>query len=730
MNDGKIREFENAISNKKDNLLRINSLIDEHTREIERINNNEGQYATMPREQKEMIKAALQNEVETLQSYSKDTKKNLKDADSCLNGLRGLNENTPSADRERVLSDYKKVTKAQKKIEGNLKRGLNRRMQGRIADRISATLFNNVNRRIQNRLYRHDEDWKKHVEVTESRYHRQGFINYVATRGAAIAALAILATPIGLTVPVLGAAVGLAAQAYAVNVGARILGIAYNKIRYGKPRLERKRFFAKGPGSYARNRGMAEFGYNYSKGLESRYSAVLGGPVPATPSPAPAPTPTPTPATTNDLADLLTRLNTLTDDDLNNIDENYIENTLKPLYEGLHSHEADLTDSVRAKYNRLKTKITNYENDKRILQEVTNELNALTVTEVNDANYESIRNLCDKARPCAARLPEDLRNKYTDLVNKLNTYEANKRELEGITNSLNTYATQGITEENVEEIREFYNRARARVADLSEDARNKLSIIGNKLRNYGSRRVDDDSSEYSRIASEIDNLGRDDLINPEEEDILFNLFPIYRVARNFESRFKEDTLVKYNILKKICLDYIKSRENRRENTASDEMENPKADEIVNDEMLEPNIDDYGNLNLGMIDISDEYKKNRLPFSKAISAARRIDVQDASDEDLERKIAGYDRLYKSLGTGRPNNNAAPNSQLSDYNRTLKQLAEYGRKVHSGKATTKEKNAYVALLYHLGKDDEFITTFLEDECDRYMADRAEFEGRRRK
>ena len=169
--------------------------------------------------------------------------------------------------------------------------------------------------------------------------------------------------------------------------------------------------------------------------------------------------------------------------------------------------------------------------------------------------------------------------------------------------------------------------------------------------------------------------------------------------------------------------------------SDDEIDIPEIEKLVDEkgeeELVEPNINNYGNINFGHIipDAKYQTKEGKLTYSQSISKARRVNVQDCSDDDYEAKIAAYDKLYNTFGKSKPRKKKSTDSgkALNDYNKTLKLLSEYGRKVHSGEATTQEYNTYMSLLFHLGKDDDFIATFLEDECDRYMADKAEYEKR---
>jgi len=150
-------------------------------------------------------------------------------------------------------------------------------------------------------------------------------------------------------------------------------------------------------------------------------------------------------------------------------------------------------------------------------------------------------------------------------------------------------------------------------------------------------------------------------------------------------------------------------------------------EEIQEELVEPNINDYGNINLGIF--LPNIKSKEIPYSKAVSSLRRTKISEASDEEYEKKIASYAKLYDTYGKSKPKKKkSSSDTKLNDYNKTLKLLAEYGRKVHSGTATQQEVNTYWGLLYHLGKDDDFIGDFLADEYDRYQEDKKQYEEKK--
>ena len=157
-----------------------------------------------------------------------------------------------------------------------------------------------------------------------------------------------------------------------------------------------------------------------------------------------------------------------------------------------------------------------------------------------------------------------------------------------------------------------------------------------------------------------------------------------------------------------------------------------VEEKIQEELVEPNINDYGNINFGIFKPLSKFQddpEEKLSYSKSVSLLRKVDMEKADDDNFEKKIAAYDKLYGTFGKGKPKKKKiTSNAKLNDYNKTLKLLAEYGRKVHTNTATQKEINTYWGLLYHLGKDDDFIGDFLADEYDRYQEDKKKYEEKK--
>ena len=123
------------------------------------------------------------------------------------------------------------------------------------------------------------------------------------------------------------------------------------------------------------------------------------------------------------------------------------------------------------------------------------------------------------------------------------------------------------------------------------------------------------------------------------------------------------------------------------------------------ELLQENAEEYQE--------DREYKglgivigSNDMDYITAYSTIRK-------STDEKERIDAYYKLANTYGKNNKTKKETEIKKLNYYSRRLKALSEYGKKVNSGNATMEETEAYLALLYNLGKD------FDEDDVIDYLS-----------
>ena len=380
---------------------------------------------------------------------------------------------------------------------------------------------------------------------------------------------------------------------------------------------------------------------------------------------------------------------------------------------GKKSTSSPVVNSEKKEEDKEKTneKVNEKENTLNLTDEVIKAIFKLnSITDINKASLEELTNVINETKRFDGKLPLDAQNKYNMIFARAQMLFDEK-----VKNAIEVIKNVNLETATLEDLHSVIEWTKDVSEDLPENYKEKYNKIFAKyqmlLDKKDNKKNNDDKRKPNN--NRINKLIMDFNLNSNDINDYYNI--IYLVGKHSDE-LDNKALKKYNdIYEKAQMLYEK--QNKKTN------------------VQKPNIDNYANLDqFNVVDINKDDKN--LTFAKAISI-----VRDKSIHSQDEWEAAMNKLASVFGSGKNKKTSDTVKVLSDFNKTEKLIAEYGRKIREGNATGEDKLIHQALLYHLAKYDvidnfsfdtveEDINDFIADEAKRYSDDLKKFEENSRK